>query len=226
MSAYIQEETTINQPKYVHIKGLFDKTKKSKNLLNRMKKFASLNSGNPEQESDVVSSESFQIHNGELHKVRSFDGKLMKLGKNKKSTEKFVNMLIAFAKDKLKTNNFPILEDEFDFIVECWSYNSTGETTIETTLAIHIDDEGAINKNVETCIIYTEKSKDIEGGNLTIYKDGEGKYAYDKLEELEIETGDVVLMSGNLPHQPTDVEGNGVRNCIVIQIQSKRVNLN
>lgn len=120
--------------------------------------------------------------------------------------------VVEEAKKRLLSNGFKIKDK---FYVEFWSYKCF--TSIETPLCIHQDDYGAVDYPVETCIFYTQFDKDLEDGNLEIYNN------FEEMKEcVYIKEGDIILLSGNLNHKPQNVKGNGIRNCIVVQIESSR----
>jgi hypothetical protein len=114
-------------------------------------------------------------------------------------------------------------------MIEFWSYNASGRKVV-TTLDLHKDDYGVLNDRVDTVIFYTRKDDTLEGGNLKInevlkqYKIlfGLGKWHSRKVKTIEINKNDIIVFNGNLEHQPEDVSGNGVRDCIVVQFKSKR----
>lgn len=125
---------------------------------------------------------------------------------------KYFNFIVDKAYDILTSLDFKI--DKTNGFVEIWRYYLTGKY-IEPTLGLHEDDFGGLSSNVETCIFYLRKDKNIIGGNL--------KYILNEEEKtLEIEDNMIVAFSGNLMHKPEDLDGVGERICIVVQFHSFR----
>ncbi len=108
-------------------------------------------------------------------------------------------------------------------MIEFWKYNTDGKK-INSKLAFHVDDYGALNCSVETCIFYLQKDLSIVGGNLFYDPPKKTKFNIPKLfsnyKELEIREKMIVLMSGNLLHRPQSVSGKGSRSCVVVQFES------
>jgi len=117
-------------------------------------------------------------------------------------------------------------------ILERHSYRSISENTyLQTPLTIHKDNFGATEWEVDTCIIYTQKDNTIHGGNIDLFDEEPSfidwllncfgcKNEYSKKIEVQVETGLVLLMSGDVYHKPQDIYGIGTRNCIVVQLRS------
>lgn len=97
------------------------------------------------------------------------------------------------------------------FMIEIWSYRPDGDY-VESPLTMHQDDCGATEFKVETCIFYTKFDKELEGGGLHIRDTG----------IMNLREGDIVIIGGDVWHTPLDVKGVGVRNCIVVQLESVR----
>jgi hypothetical protein len=119
--------------------------------------------------------------------------------------------------------------DESRCMIEFWSYYANGKK-VSTTLDLHEDDYGVLYGLVDTVIFYTRKDETLEGGNLKILENqkkyeilfGMGKFHTTKEKTVEIKTNNIIAFNGNLKHQPEDVSGDGIRNCIVVQFKSKR----
>lgn len=126
-----------------------------------------------------------------------------------------INKILHLAKDLLEKHNYQI--DDSDYYIEFWSYKLKGnEGKIPMPLIRHMDDNAAVMFKVETCIFYTEKSPTIKGGDLLLFNN-------DTLSHrIIINTGDIVLLGGDIVHQVEQVSGKGIRNCIVVQYKSKR----
>jgi len=98
----------------------------------------------------------------------------------------------------------------------------------KTPLGIHCDDGGAMPYPVETCIIYLQKDSTLAGGNLHVWDTPPCWYHYlccavpPPTHEIQIESGMVLLMSGDVYHRPQDVSGVGIRRSIVVQLRSKQ----
>jgi hypothetical protein len=105
---------------------------------------------------------------------------------------------------------------------------------VKTPLAIHRDDRGGVKYPVETCIIYTHKDPTIQGGNIEFWDEapstidwlmncmGCSSFSSAMSVEIPVETGLILLMGGDVYHKPQDVSGNGTRNCVVVQLRSKK----
>lgn len=101
--------------------------------------------------------------------------------------------------------------DEFDWLIEFHHYNI--KKYYEPEFGRHCDDKSAISANVNTIIFYLNKDKTIKGGNLIVYDDN----GADK--KLEINSGDMIIMKGDLEHEIEPLDGFGNRMSIVVQIQ-------
>jgi hypothetical protein len=97
------------------------------------------------------------------------------------------------------------------YLVECWNYKCNHKK-LKSFLAEHEDDFGGINCKVNTIIFYLRKDPTIIGGDLKVNIKG-------NVNIIPIVEGDIIIMKGNILHQPTTLEGFGQRNCIVVQME-------
>lgn len=107
-------------------------------------------------------------------------------------------------------NNKENESDEFDWLIEFHHYNI--KKYYEPEFARHMDDQSGISANVNTILFYLNKDKTIDGGNLIVNDNGIDK-------KLEIKSGDMIIMRGNVEHEIEPMDGYGNRMSIVVQIQ-------
>ncbi len=96
-------------------------------------------------------------------------------------------------------------------LFEIWKYQLDGDRTIESPLSMHTDNDNG--DHIHTFILYTRKDPCINGGNLIIYKDGNGEIS----SIVRPKAGTIVCMDGDTYHCPEMMSGIGTRSCIVIQ---------
>ena len=131
--------------------------------------------------------------------------------------------IVTLAYMLLTAAGFQVYPDEG--VVEFHEY--TGERNRRTPLGIHCDDYGAMRYAVETCIFYLEKDPRLAGGNLLVWDQRPSWFSSccfsvpDEPHEIRIETGLVLLMSGDVYHRPQDVDGVGTRRSVVVQLRSR-----
>jgi hypothetical protein len=114
-------------------------------------------------------------------------------------------------------------------MIEFWSYNVNGKK-VNTPLDFHEDDYAVLGKQVDTVIFYTRKDNTLEGGDLEISENIKeyilfgliNLYTTKKNKIIKITSNDILAFNGNLLHKPQDISGNGRRDCIVVQFESKR----
>ncbi len=139
----------------------------------------------------------------------------------KDNIEKDFEPIINIASNLLCYNDFNINTNHG--FVELWKYEASG-SKVCGPLAIHIDDYGAVNFPVETCIFYLNKDDGVIGGNLRYNENIEKQSCFGmfsrNLKCLDISSQMVVLLNGNLEHIPEDISGFGSRKCIVVQFRS------
>lgn len=103
--------------------------------------------------------------------------------------------------------------------IEFHRYNVQGEC--KGVFDYHEDDCGGVSYKVETVIYYFKKDKNIKGGDLLISNRGH-EYTIDVTpKEGHVK---VLAFSGKLIHKVTDMIGQGIRDCIVVQLYSLRNN--
>jgi len=78
----------------------------------------------------------------------------------------------------------------------------------------HKDDKSTTDYKVNTIIFYLEKNDTIVGGDLKVKINN-------KENCIPIEKRKAICFKGDLLHTPTEVSGEGVRDCIVVQIHRK-----
>lgn len=98
------------------------------------------------------------------------------------------------------------------FLIDFHIYNLKNDK-YETDLTWHQDDYGGIDEKVNTIIYYLQKDDSINKGNL-LYLDKNKK-----INEIKIESNQIVMMDGRLEHKPDNLEGTGFRKSIVIQFK-------
>jgi hypothetical protein len=164
--------------------------------------------------------------NSGLHKIKLTDEQLIKLqkdfvvieqqiNKNKDNslhqvfdTNENNNHIIHLSKELLQQHKYAIGERS---MVEYWRY-TVDKKEVSSDLGWHCDDYGAINYKVSTCIYYIQKDTAITGGGLWVEHFGTTTL-------IPVETGDLIIMPGNLLHKPENMQGVGQRKCIVVQIE-------
>jgi hypothetical protein len=97
-----------------------------------------------------------------------------------------------------------------DYLIEFHNYKINSK--YEPKFGRHHDDYGGLNANVNTIIYYLEKEETIIGGNLFVYDEYTKKI-------IIIKSGDMVIMRGDIEHEIENMDGNGERKSIVVQIQ-------
>ena len=113
--------------------------------------------------------------------------------------------------DNLKDNNNKENEsDEIDWLIEFHHYKI--HDYYEPEFSRHRDDKTGISSYVNTILFYLNKDKTIQGGDLIVDDNGIDK-------KLEIKSGDMIIMRGDLEHEIEPMGGNGNRMSIVVQIQ-------
>lgn len=99
---------------------------------------------------------------------------------------------------------------DVDYLIEFHNYKINGK--YEPQFGRHCDDHGGISANVNTIIYYLEKDEtNFFGGNLFVYDEYTNK--------IIIKSGDMVIMRGDVEHEIENMDGNGERKSIVVQIQ-------
>lgn len=81
-------------------------------------------------------------------------------------------------------------------------------------LGLHEDDGATTKYKVNTMIFYLEKSENIKGGDLLVQINNKNTI-------IPIKKGMAIAFRGNLLHVPTKCLGEGIRECIVFQIERK-----
>jgi hypothetical protein len=97
-------------------------------------------------------------------------------------------------------------------------------STVASKFTIHAYNDAYLDSNVVTCIFYTQKESSIIDGNLEYYADIKLKKGwfsgfftkYKQLGMIDVDAGNIVLMSGTQLHVPQICSGFGKRNCIVV----------
>lgn len=117
----------------------------------------------------------------------------------------------------LKEHNF--LFDRDQYCVEYHKMSSDGKETIFPPFEWHIVDGGAVNYNTVAALFYVKKDETLEGGNLywNLRECNDGNEIL-----IPIKTGSIVLIEGNVPHNPEPISGVGERELIVIFYKSLR----
>ena len=156
-------------------------------------------------------------------KTKEEDKAIMQSGRLKDN-----HVIVALAHGLLTEAGFKVCNNQG--ILERHSYKpALNDAPVKTPLAIHQDNFGATDWEVATCIFYTRKDPSIQGGNIEVFDEAPGFFDWlrdcfgFKTEALKIEvqvsTGLVLLMSGDVYHKPQDVFGVGTRDCIVVQLR-------
>ena len=134
-----------------------------------------------------------------------------------------LNYIVDLAYDLMGLLNIPVKKS--DGMIELWSYCPNGKK-LSSSLAIHEDDYGGLPYKVETCIFYLRKDEGINNGNLIYLENTKIRefmcltFKNNVERKLEVKKNMVVVMNGNLEHQPEEMSGWGLRNCIVVQFKS------
>ena len=89
-----------------------------------------------------------------------------------------------------------------------------GDEIFASPLEWHRDNKGGVPWDCVTLIVYLSKSGTISGGNFR-YVDQQGH-----IVEVDVTTGTIIMMDGDIVHKPTGCGGVGVRESIVIQFKS------
>lgn len=124
-------------------------------------------------------------------------------------------------------NNVGLYTQKKILLIEMYSYNLDGGV-IRSIFGKHYDNEAFRHSNVNTCLFYTQRDEGVKDCNLNYYvKDNTKKGFINKIfpkyikNTHIIKTGDVLLMSGKLLHQPENCSGTGLRNVIVIFMEAE-----
>ena len=131
--------------------------------------------------------------------------------------------LVDLAYEYLTKNGFSVCKTRGT--IDFWNYQINNDPVINSLLDEHNDNYYLDDYNVHTCIFYTQKDETFNGGNLYYFIDSENAF-FDilgidqKKYLLPIESKMVVLMDGDLVHQPESYSGTGVRNSIVVSLMS------
>ena len=100
----------------------------------------------------------------------------------------------------------------YNSLIENWVYNVNGHK--EPELCEHVDDDGGVNGNVNTLIIYYEFDDGIKGGNLYININND----IEIFDPRPTEKGICVLcIRGDILHEIQNMNGRGRRCCLVLQ---------
>ena len=117
---------------------------------------------------------------------------------------------------KFKCSEQELLDSEkpsnIDYLVEFHLYKING--LLRSSFGRHSDDQAAVSTNVNTIIFYLEKDKTVDGGNLIVYDRDSGEK-----KMLEIKSGTMVILKGDVEHEIEEMDGKGERKSIVVQIQ-------
>lgn len=121
-----------------------------------------------------------------------------------------------------------INHEEKENFIEYHQYSTDGKN-VSSAFDAHVDN---VNGDCDTVIFYTHVDKEIEGGELTIFKQesisDDWLESIDQSEEMveehinpkssTSETMKIVVLSGDVPHAIKPIYGFGHRSCIVVQI--------
>jgi len=124
--------------------------------------------------------------------------------------------LVISAGEILYNNGFKI--DLDTWYVNFHRYDMEGEREVRKivwhTDDISYDGTSSVGAPVHTLIAYLEKEMAIKGGNLMLKSDD------GKLTQVEyIKTGTIILMKGNILHQPEPMGGYGTRSSMIFQFK-------
>jgi hypothetical protein len=107
-------------------------------------------------------------------------------------------------------NNKENESDEYDWLIEFHHYKIN--ENFKPDFGRHCDDNAGLSANVNTIIFYLNKDKTIQGGNLFMDSNGIDK-------KMEIKSGDMIIMRGDIEHEIEPMDGHGNRMSIVVQLQ-------
>lgn len=101
-----------------------------------------------------------------------------------------------------------------NYFIELSRYKCIKNANSLSILGYHKDDYATTDYKVNTIIFYLSKSDTIEGGDLSVN--------INKKETcIPIKEKKAICFKGDLLHMPTKILGEGIRECIVVQIQKK-----
>lgn len=131
-----------------------------------------------------------------------------------------MHTLLEISCKLLNANGFYTIKNfdhtgKLNMLIELHEYNKENNTPdYETPFAKHCDDYGAVDTKVNTIIYYIEKSEELEGGNIKIFKDENNIDS-----TLKVESSKMLMMRGDVMHEITPLKGRGIRRSIVVQIE-------
>lgn len=97
--------------------------------------------------------------------------------------------------------------------IEFHHYDTDSNREKCETFDWHKDDKIVIrNSKVYTIVFYLNKSLDTTGGNLQFKID-------DKIHEHKVKTKDIIAFPGDIEHYVTPLDGNGIRDSIIVFIE-------
>jgi hypothetical protein len=99
---------------------------------------------------------------------------------------------------------------DLEWLIEFHHYKINGN--YEPEFGRHNDDQAGLSANVNTVLFYLNKDKTIQGGNLIVNINEVDK-------TLQIKSGDMIIMKGDVEHEIEPMGGHGNRMSIVVQIQ-------
>jgi hypothetical protein len=123
--------------------------------------------------------------------------------------------LVNLAYTLLTEHGYPLAKESADHCpyIEQWRYKSSSALPpVGGAFGEHEDDYGAVSWRVCTAIFYLQNT--CEGGGLYV-KEREN---LSELTLLPVRPGMCVLLRGDVTHKPQDCSGDGVRDCIVVQL--------
>lgn len=136
--------------------------------------------------------------------------------------QKAVEPAVQLAHDLLQQHGYPLVvrAHEDEPFVELWRYHSSsGLPQVEPTLAAHVDDGGAVGWDVCTALFYLQHS--CTGGGLFVAEEADTQE--DSMTLISVRAGTCVLMRGDVLHEPQACSGDGLRDCIAVQLKRKSV---
>jgi hypothetical protein len=127
--------------------------------------------------------------------------------------------LIELVQDaKKRLGEIELTIDETKGVIEFHKYTISGK--LNPIFPEHEDDFGGVNYKVETVIYYVRKDSGVTGGDIRVYKD---ESTFDTINTAPVKGKiRVVAFSGTVTHTATEMDGEGERWCIVVQLYSKR----
>lgn len=132
-----------------------------------------------------------------------------------------LSYLVDLAYEYLTKNGFNVLKTRGT--IDFWNYQINNDPFTNSLLEEHYDNEFLDDYKVHSCIFYTQKDSTFNGGNLYYFSESENSVfnilGIDQQKYLlPIESKMVVLMDGDLVHQPEPYCGTGIRNSIVVSL--------